>query len=68
MPPFDAAIPSRHFPLCGRRRGALRQSWREIELFGVLDSEQRARLLEIANHCPVHRTLTGEIKARTRLQ
>ena len=41
---------------------------REIELWGDLDAEQRSRLLEIANRCPVHRTLTeGEVKVRTRL-
>lgn len=30
---------------------------REIELFGPLDAAQRARLMEIAAKCPVHRTL-----------
>jgi putative redox protein len=40
---------------------------RDIELEGPLDKEQRARLLEIANKCPVHRTLTSEIAIRTRL-
>jgi len=39
----------------------------ELELSGELTSEQRARLLEIANRCPVHRTLTSEIDIRTRL-
>jgi putative redox protein len=34
---------------------------RQIELEGTLDDEQRARLIEIADRCPVHRTLTGEI-------
>ena len=34
----------------------------EIALMGSLTEEQRARLLEIANRCPVHRTLTSEIK------
>jgi putative redox protein len=39
---------------------------REVEIVGDLDDEQRARLLEIANKCPVHRTLTeNEIKVRT---
>src|SRR5262245_28362617 len=33
---------------------------RVILLEGPLDDEQRARLLEIAGKCPVHRTLTGE--------
>jgi uncharacterized OsmC-like protein len=34
---------------------------------GDLDEGQRARLLEIANRCPVHRTLTSEVDIRTRL-
>jgi putative redox protein len=40
---------------------------REVSLDGALTEEQRARLLEIANRCPVHRTLTSEINIRTRL-
>ena len=39
----------------------------DVEFAGALSSEQRARLLEIANRCPVHRTLTSEIDIRTRL-
>jgi putative redox protein len=39
----------------------------EIELIGVLTGEQRTRLLEIANKCPVHRTLTSEITIDSRL-
>ncbi|MFL5800586.1 MAG: OsmC family protein [Roseiflexaceae bacterium] len=35
---------------------------RRITLHGGLDEAQRARLLEIAEKCPVHRTLTGTIK------
>jgi putative redox protein len=35
---------------------------REISLSGPLTDEQRDKLLEIANKCPVHRTLTSEIK------
>jgi putative redox protein len=38
---------------------------RKIVLDGDLDAEQRARLLEIAGKCPVHRTLTGEIRIAT---
>ena len=37
---------------------------REIVLTGPLDGDQRARLLEIADKCPVHRTLTSEINIR----
>jgi len=41
---------------------------REIELSGPLDTSQRERLLEIANKCPVHRTLTSETLIETRLR
>jgi len=40
---------------------------REISLSGKLSEEQRARLSDITDRCPVHRTLTSEIKIRTRL-
>jgi uncharacterized OsmC-like protein len=39
----------------------------DVELTGVLSEEQRVRLLEIADKCPVHRTLTSETHIRTRL-
>jgi putative redox protein len=39
----------------------------EVELEGELTAEQRGRLFEIANRCPVHRTLTSEIDIRSRL-
>ena len=38
-----------------------------IELIGVLDEAQRRRLLEIADHCPVHRTLTSKIEIASAL-
>jgi putative redox protein len=38
---------------------------REIQFIGALDEAQRARLREIADHCPVHRTLTSKIDIRT---
>jgi putative redox protein len=40
---------------------------RIVSLAGHLDDEQRRRLLEIAERCPVHRTLTGEKRIVTRL-
>ena len=40
---------------------------REIELIGDLTEEQINRLLEIADRCPVHRTLNKEVKIITRL-
>jgi putative redox protein len=41
---------------------------RDIELDGALSEEQRTRLLEIANRCPVHLTLTSKIDIRTTLR
>ena len=40
---------------------------RDIELSGNLTPEQRAKLLEIADKCPVHRTLTRGMIIQTRL-
>jgi putative redox protein len=46
---------------CETRTGQLDRIERVIRLDGDLDDDQRARLLEIANRCPVHRTLRSEI-------
>jgi len=51
---------------CETREGMLDRIERVIALGGDLSEEQRARLLEIAERCPVHRTLTSEIEIRTR--
>jgi putative redox protein len=37
----------------------------ELKLNGNLSADQIQRLIEISERCPVHRTLTGEIKIRT---
>jgi putative redox protein len=39
----------------------------DIQLAGALTEEQRAKLLEIAGKCPVHRTLVSEIDIQSRL-
>jgi len=52
---------------CETREGLLDQIETDIALRGALTAEQRARLLEIAEKCPVHRTLTSEISIKTRL-
>jgi putative redox protein len=52
---------------CERKDGMLDAIERDVELHGALTEEQRVRLLEIANKCPVHKTLTSEISIRTRL-
>jgi len=38
---------------------------RQVAIHGDLDAEQRQRLMEIADKCPVHRTLMGEITINT---
>ena len=53
---------------CETKEGMLDRIERVITLAGELDDDQRARLLEIADKCPVHRTLTSEIEIRTREQ
>jgi uncharacterized OsmC-like protein/alpha/beta superfamily hydrolase len=50
---------------CETRVGLLDRIDRTIQLEGDLDDEQRQRLLEIADKCPVHRTLGAEIAVRT---
>jgi uncharacterized OsmC-like protein len=50
---------------CETKEGLLDRIERDIQFAGPLTMEQRARLLEIANKCPVHRTLTSEIDIRT---
>jgi putative redox protein len=40
---------------------------RTIQLLGNIDAEQRDRLLEIANKCPVHKALVGKIEINTTL-
>jgi uncharacterized OsmC-like protein len=52
---------------CETEAGLLDRIDRDIEMDGALTSEQRARLLEIADRCPVHRTLKAEIDISTRL-
>lgn len=52
---------------CETKDGKLDRIERTIELTGDLDDEQRARLLEIADKCPVHRTLESEVRVETRL-
>ena len=52
---------------CDTKEGKIDRIEVEVELAGSLSGEQRQRLLEIAERCPVHRTLTSEINIRTRL-
>ena len=40
---------------------------REIQIEGELTDEQRARVLEIADKCPVHRTLHSQVLVTSKL-
>ena len=51
---------------CETKEGKIDRIDREVTLEGDLSAEQRARLMEIADKCPVHRTLHSEIDVRTR--
>ncbi len=52
---------------CETVEGRVDRIEREITVTGALDAEQRQRLLEIADKCPVHRTLENEVKVVTAL-
>lgn len=72
--PLEEAIVSLHHSRihaedcadCETKSGQLDRMSVEIELVGALSVEQRAKLMEIAHKCPVHRTLTSEIKIELR--
>jgi uncharacterized OsmC-like protein/alpha-beta hydrolase superfamily lysophospholipase len=53
---------------CETNSGKVDRIEREIELFGELDENQRERLLEIAERCPVHKTLHSEVDIISRLK
>ena len=51
---------------CETTSGRVDRIERVIHLEGDLDEATRARMLEIADRCPVHRTLHGEVQVETR--
>ena len=60
-------IHAAHSEHCERTDGLLDHIDCDVELAGVLSEEQHVRLLQIAEKCPVHRTLTSAIHIQTRL-
>ena len=52
---------------CETKEGKIDRFEREIRITGDLDAMQRAKLLEIADKCPVHRTLHAEVEVLTKL-
>jgi len=61
-------IPASDCKSCETKQGMLDQFDREIELAGLLDDDQKKRLLQIADRCPVHKTLKSEIIINTKLK
>jgi len=53
---------------CESSEGKIDRVEREIELLGELNDEQRQRLLEIAERCPVHKTLHSEVDIISKLK
>jgi len=51
---------------CEKDQGQVDRFTRMIQIEGDLDEDQRTRMLEIADRCPVHRTLENEIRIETR--
>jgi len=65
-------VDSRHFRIhakdcaeCEAATGMVDRIERDITLIGALDADQRAKLLDIADRCPVHRTLRSEVSIHT---
>ncbi len=52
---------------CDSEEGKIDEFRRELTIEGDVDEAQRQRMLEIADRCPVHQTLHGEVKVRTTL-
>jgi putative redox protein len=52
---------------CETKEGKIDRIEKVIEFVGPLDDQQRQRLLQIAERCPVHRTLVSEIVIQSRL-
>lgn len=51
---------------CETKVGKIDRIEMEIHITGALSKEQRAKLIEVAAKCPVHRTLSSEISIKTR--
>ena len=51
---------------CETKEGKLDYIEREIEVKGSFNAETKRKLLEIADKCPVHRSLTNEVKIVTK--
>ncbi len=63
-----AKVHAKDCATCETQGGKVDRLERELRLEGPLSDEQRQRLLEIADRCPVHRTLEAEVEVLTRLE
>lgn len=66
IPLEGVTVRLRHQKIDGPEGGKIDLIECEIGLLGDLSAEQRARLMQIADRCPVHRTLEGEIQIVSR--
>lgn len=71
LPVTEVEVHVRHHRIhakdCNGNAGMIDQLERTIRITGDLDDKQRQRMLEIANRCPVHQTLTGKIRITSTL-
>ncbi len=58
-------VHARDCEYCETEEGVVDEIQREIELAGPLDAAQRQRLFEIADRCPVHKTISGNVVVHT---
>ena len=63
---WHSRIHARDCQECETKDGLVERIDVDLELTGSLTAEQHAKLMEIAEKCPVHRTLTSEINIRLR--
>ena len=63
----QARIHAEDCKTCESRDGMVTRISRDITIEGSLDEDKRKRLLEIADKCPVHRTLTAEVVVDSRI-
>ncbi|HEU0209221.1 MAG TPA: OsmC family protein [Candidatus Udaeobacter sp.] len=63
---WHSRIHARDCEECETKEGMVDKIDVEVELTGAVSAKQRAKLMEVAAKCPVHRTLTSEINIRLR--
>lgn len=66
--PLDGVEVALDFNPDGKPEDGSNQIRRRIAVHGKLDEQQRERLLQIANACPIHKVLSGEIRIDSALE